>query len=140
MKKVKSILLVGLVVAMFIPLPIARAMRNLPAVLALPDLVVIEISAPNLDSGVITVRVKNQGNAPAASCYLALSVSPVGDKGKVFSPKVPALAAGEEATIEVKTGMLLSQAAFVATVDRSNTVKESNEKNNSRRGRFGGKP
>jgi subtilase family serine protease len=140
MIRVKSMLLVGVLAGVAFALPKAQAMMNLPAAPAAPDLVVMEVTSPNLDGGVVKVHVKNQGNAPAAACYMAIRVTPLGGKSKVFSPKVPALAAGEETDVEAQTGFLLSQAAFEAIVDRSNTVKESNEANNSRKGKFGGKP
>jgi hypothetical protein len=137
----KSILLVGVLVTMsLIQLPSAAMADARAASPAAPDMVVMEIQSPNLDGGIVQVRIKNQGNATAAACYLALRITPSGGKMKVFSPQVPSLTAGQETVVEVQTGFLLSQADFEAIVDRSNTVKESNESNNSRKGKFGGKP
>ena len=109
---------------------------------ALPDLVVSAIDSPNLDGGVIKVQVKNQGAGPSASSSLALRVWPLDEKVKykVFSPKIPALQAGQQVELSVKTGFLLSQVKYEAIADRSNTVKESDEKNNRLEGQFGGKP
>lgn len=107
---------------------------------ALPDLVVPSVDSPNLDGGVITVQVKNQGAGPSAACYLALRVVPFGGSLKVFSPKIQALQPGQQITLSVQTGFLLSQAQYEAIADRSNTVQETNEANNRNKGQFGGKP
>ncbi|GKS88322.1 CARDB domain-containing protein [Acidovorax sp. SUPP2539] len=107
---------------------------------ALPDLVVPSVDSPNLDGGVITVQVKNQGAGPSAACYLALRVVPPGGSLKVFSPKIPALQPGQQVALSVQTGFLLSQAEYEAIADRSNTVQETNEANNRNKGQFGGKP
>lgn len=115
------------------------AIISIPAT-AMPDLVVLAVSSPNLDNGVVRVRVKNQGNTAAGSCYMAIRITPLGGSMKVFSPPVPGLAAGQEVVIEAATGFLLSQANYEATVDRSNSVHESNELNNTLQGKFGGKP
>lgn len=110
------------------------------AFILMPDLVVVDVSSPNLDSGVIKVRVKNQGNAPSKACYMAIRVTPPGENLKVFSPQVLPLGPGQVTTVQANTQMLLSQADFEAIVDRSNTVVESNERNNRLVGKFGGKP
>lgn len=107
---------------------------------AASDLVALNVSSPNLDAGVVKVRVKNQGTTAAAACYMAIRVTPLGGTMKVFSPKIPALAAGQEVYVDAATSFSLSQADYEAIVDRSNTVAESNEKNNSLKGKFGGKP
>jgi len=113
---------------------------KIPIKLFAPDLIVLEVSSPNLDSGIVSVRVKNQGKAASSPCYMAIRITPLGGSMKVFSPPVPALAAGQEAIVEAHTEFLLSQADYEAIVDRSNTVHESNETNNSLKGKFGGKP
>lgn len=124
-------------VFLLLAIPHANAMNNF---ILLPDLVVLGVSTPNLDGGIIRVRVKNQGNGPSASCYMAIRVMPLGGSLKVFSPAVPALAPGQEITVSAQTGFLLSQADYEAIVDRSDTVHESNEINNRLKGKFGGKP
>lgn len=132
---VKSILLAGVLATMNIAQPQARAMRNLSTFASLPDLVVMEVSTTDFDN--VKVRVKNQGIVTAAPCYLALTIKLPNGKIKVFSPKVPGLQSGSEAEVVVKTGFMLSDANFEATVDRSNTVQESDETNNTRKGKFG---
>jgi len=107
---------------------------------AAPDLVVTNVTSPNLDGGIIKVRVKNQGNATSAACYMAIRVTPAGGTMKVFSPQLAKLDAGQEVEIDTQTGFGLSQADYEAIADRSNTVAESNEKNNTLKGKFGGKP
>ncbi|WOI45167.1 CARDB domain-containing protein [Acidovorax sp. BLS4] len=74
------------------------------------------------------------------ACYLALRVVPFGGSLKVFSPKIQALQPGQQITLSVQTGFLLSQAQYEAIADRSNTVQETNEANNRNKGQFGGKP
>ena len=134
MIKVKSILLFSALLSITIVLP--KAIGDLTR----PDLVVRHVSSPNLDSGVVKVRVKNVGDAPAGKCHLKLSITPDGEDLKIFSPPVPALSADQETEVEVQTGLLLSQAIYEAIVDRSNVVRESNERNNALKGKFGGKP
>jgi subtilase family serine protease len=138
---IKTILMAGVIVAMSITQPQARGMKNRLALIKLPDLVVMEVSTTDFDN--VKVRVKNQGAAPSSSCYLALTIKPTdGTPMKVFSPKVSALKPGQQTVVTVKTNFLqdgnrLSQAEFEALVDRSETVKESNETNNTRTGQFG---
>jgi hypothetical protein len=134
--RIKSIVLVSMLVTLIIALPQARAMKNLQAPLAAPDLVVMQVS-PSDDFESVKVRVKNQGNATAAPCYMAITIKLDDGKVKVYSPKVPGLAAGQEAEVVAKTEFSLSDANFEAKVDRSNTVKESDETNNTRKGKFG---
>lgn len=109
-------------------------------VIAMPDLVVMAVNSPNLDGGIVKVRIKNRGISLAASCFMAIRITPIGGSMKVFSPQVPALAAGQETVVEAHTGFLLSQADYEAIADRSNTVNESNERNNILKGKFDGKP
>jgi hypothetical protein len=105
--------------------------------LSLPDLVVMQ-ATPDFNDGV-TVRVKNQGDSAAASCYLALTITLYDNKTtKVFSLQVPALGPRQETEVFVKTELkYLPGANFEAKVDRSNTTKESDETNNSLQGTFG---
>lgn len=137
MIRLKDSVLKSLALSFFLWIPNGNAEENL---ILVPDLVVLSVSSPNLDGGVIRVRVKNQGNGPAAPCYMALRVIPLGGSLKVFSPAVPQLGPGQETVVSSQTGFLLSQADYEAIVDRSNTVMESNETNNRLKGKFGGKP
>ena len=107
---------------------------------AAPDLVVLKVSSPSLDGGVVKVLVKNQGNAPAVASHMAITITPLTSPLKVFSPAVGALAAGQQVEVQAQTGFLLSQATYEAKADRSNTVQESNERNNTLKGKFDGKP
>lgn len=132
---IKSILLAGILVTMALAQPQARAISSPATFESLPDLVVMEVSTTDFTN--VKVRVKNQGIVTAAPCYLALTIKLPDGKTKVFSPKVPGLQSGSEATVEVNTGFMLSDANFEAMVDRSNTVKESDETNNMRKGKFG---
>ena len=102
----------------------------------LPDLVVVRISFEPSPSQ-IRVLVGNAGDGASTSCYLALQSlagddSSLGTKQRVWSVKVPSLDPRKGFT-EVIDVSPLTQAngPWRATVDRSNTVKESNESNNS---------
>lgn len=136
--KIKSILLVVCLLALVITEPRAKAMKNMPTPPPLPDYVVADVSTVDYDA--VKVRVKNQGLITATPCYLALTIKTTAGKIKVFSPKVNGLPPGQETEVVVKTGLDLIQADYKAVVDRSNTVKESDETNNTRQGKFGGKP
>jgi subtilase family serine protease len=138
MMRIKSILLVIFLLTLTTTQPQAKATRNLPAPPPLPDYVVVDVSTSDYDS--VKVRVKNQGVITATPCYLALTIKTSAGKTKVFSPKVNGLPPGQETEVVVKTGLDLIQADYEALVDRSNTVKESDETNNTRKGKFGGKP
>lgn len=101
-----------------------------------PDLIVSEIAFDPSPSK-IRVRVLNQGNGESESCYLALQTL-VGDdpslttKQRVWTIQIPALAAGKgfSSTIDVAP-LAQTNGPWRATIDRSNTVVESNESNNS---------
>jgi subtilase family serine protease len=136
--KIKSILLVVFLLALAIAQPRATAMRNLSTPPSLPDYIVVDVSTVDYDT--VKVRVKNQGVVTAGPCYLAVTIKTTGGKTKVFSPKVNGVQIGQETEVMVKTGMDLVQADYKVVVDRSNTVKESDETNNTRAGKFGGKP
>lgn len=136
--KIKSILLGVFLLALVIAQPQAAAMRNLPTPPSLPDYVVVDVSTVDYDT--LKVRVKNQGAVTAGPCYLAVTIKTMAGKTKVFSPKVNGAQIGQEAEVMVKTGMDLVQADYKVVVDRSNTVKESDETNNTLQGKFGGKP
>jgi hypothetical protein len=102
----------------------------------LPDLVVVKISFEPSRSQ-IRLLVGNAGSGPSSSCHLALQ-SLVGDnpslgpKQRVWTIEVPALVArkGFSSVIDV-TPLTQADGPWRATIDRSNTVKESNESNNS---------
>lgn len=136
--KIRSILLAVVLAILCTAQPQARVMRNLPAPPPGPDLVVLDVTTSDYDN--VKVRVKNQGIITAPPCYLALTIKTTAGKTKVFSPKVNGLQSGHEIEITVKTGFDLIQANWEAVVDRSDTVKESDETNNKRTGKFGGKP
>ena len=102
---------------------------------AAPDLVVSEIIFDQSPSQ-IRVRVMNNGSAASSSCYLAL-LSGAGDdpslgKKRVWSIQVPALEPGKGFSTAIDLSPLTqSNGPWKATIDRSNSVKESNETNNS---------
>jgi subtilase family serine protease len=129
------------------PLTVDRSVADdnvsttLPAPIAdYPDLVVTKVEAPNLDGGDVMVTVKNQGTGRANACYLALTL-PVGSTAvKTRTMAQAALNPGESVTIAFVIGGGLSQIKYCATTDRSNTVRESDERNNKNCGQFGGKP
>lgn len=136
--KLKSILMVIFLLTLVVTQPRAKAMKNLQAPQPLPDYIVVDVSTSDYDT--VKVRVKNQGVITAPPCYMALTIKTTDGKLKVFSPKVTGVLFGSSTDVYVKTGMNLIQADYKALVDRSNTVKESNETNNTLSGKFGGKP
>jgi CARDB len=101
-----------------------------------PDLVVSEIIFEQSPAK-IRVRVMNIGSAASASCFLALASGAgddpsLGTKKRVWSIKVPALEAGKGFSTAVDVSPLTqTNGPWKAIVDRSDTVKESNETNNS---------
>ena len=103
-----------------------------------PDLIVKEIVFEKSPSK-IRVRVMNQGTGASSECYLALQTKVGSDaslptKQRVWTISVPALEArnGFSDVIDVSP-LTQSNGPWSATVDRSNTVAESNETNNSLR-------
>jgi subtilase family serine protease len=143
----KSILLTGVLAAVTIAQPNRQPVSTLSATPAAPDLIVLSVTAAGpagANAGTVTVRVKNQGDASAAPCYMAIRITTQkgdtqGDKTKVYSPKVPALSPGQETEVVGQTEFItsvLKKADYEVTVDRSNTVKESNENNNTLKGTF----
>lgn len=111
--------------------------RPLVAVDSLPDLVVKEIIFETSGRTKIRVRVLNQGTAPSSSCHLAL-ISLVGEeqlhvtKQRVWTIEIPELQAGKGISHEINVYPLTqAQGPWKAVIDRSNTVKESNEGNNA---------
>jgi hypothetical protein len=102
----------------------------------LPDLVVLQISFDQSPSQ-IRVLVGNAGSGPSTSCYLALQSlagddPSLGTKQRVWTIKVPGLEARKGFTGVIDVAPLTqANGPWRATIDRSNTVKESNETNNS---------
>jgi hypothetical protein len=103
---------------------------------ALPDLMVRQISFEPSPSQ-IRVRIVNVGSGPSSSCNLALQSlarddPSLGTKKRVWTIQAPALEArkGFSAVIDVSP-LTQINGPWRATVDRSNTVRESNENNNS---------
>lgn len=135
---VKSILLAGVMATMAIAQPLVQPMRNLSLAPPLPDYIVTEVSTSDFDT--VKARVKNQGVITAGPCYMAITIKTSDGKQKVFSPKVNGLPPGQETEVVAKTGLNLIQADYEALVDRSNSVQESDETNNTLKGKFGGKP
>jgi hypothetical protein len=101
-----------------------------------PDLVVTQILFEQ-SSAKIRVRVMNIGSAASTGCFLALASGAgddpsLGTKKRVWSIQVPALQAGKGFSTVIDVSPLTQTSGpWKATVDRSNTVKESNETNNS---------
>ena len=118
-------------------LPLLAAALPAPAANQ-PDLIVVYVNSPNYDGGIARVRVKNQGNAPAAASLLSVQLS--GLQTGTTTVQVPAVAPGATIAVNVQTGKLLSAVNYMVRADRSNTVAESNEQNNTLSGTFGGKP
>jgi hypothetical protein len=101
-----------------------------------PDLIVKQIVFEKSHSQ-IRVRIVNQGTGPSSECYLALQ-SLVGTnasletKQRVWTIPVPALEAGKGFSNVIDVAPLTqTNGPWRATIDRSNTVAESNENNNT---------
>jgi hypothetical protein len=101
-----------------------------------PDLIVKEIVFDPSPAR-IRVRVFNQGTGASSSCYLALASMMGNDpslptKQRVWTIPVPALEAGKGFSNVIDVAPLAqTNGPWRATVDRSNTVVESNENNNT---------
>jgi subtilase family serine protease len=100
-----------------------------------PDLVVTNIYYNQ--TGTVSVRVLNQGSAKANGCHLALMImkgnGPGSPADKVWTVAVPGLRVNKAyvATFSISP-FKYSDRAFLARVDRSDEVKESDESNNDR--------
>jgi hypothetical protein len=107
-----------------------------PAEEVAPDLVVTQIIFDDSPSR-IRVRVMNAGNGASAKCFLALTSlagndESLGTKQRTWSIPIPALAAGKGFSNVIDVSPLTQTTGpWKAMVDRSNTVKESNEDNNT---------
>jgi len=119
--------------------PVTRS-HSAPALIPdnAPDLIVKEIVFEKSPSQ-IRVRVVNQGTGPSSECYLALQSLIGADvslatKQRVWSVPVPALEAGKGFSDVIDVAPLTqTNGPWRATIDRSNTVTESNERNNTLR-------
>ena len=107
---------------------------------ALPDLVVMSIKADNLDSGEVSVKIKNQGHRKAERSDVELSITFGSQPPVSVTHAAPPLAPGGTETVTVDMKQSIVQAKFCATVDSLSMVTESKENNNKRCGKFGGKP
>jgi subtilase family serine protease len=107
---------------MLAALPLLAAAARPP----LPDL----IPAAVVDSGTtITVRVRNQGTAPAPAALLRVVIgAPINIAKNVPEP---ALAVGEVKSVIIPVGKPMAGVHFSVRVDGTNTIVESNETNNS---------
>lgn len=106
----------------------------------LPDLVVMSIQADNLDSGEVSVKIKNQGHRKAERSDVELSITFGSQPPVSIIHAAPPLASGGTETVVIDMKQSIVQAKFCATVDPLNKVTESKENNNKRCGKFGGKP
>jgi subtilase family serine protease len=101
----------------------------------LPDLVVTEISYDQ--TGSVRVQVMNEGNGNAKASHLALMImkgsGPASGADKIWTVAVPVLKAhtGYSATFNISP-FKYADRAFLARIDRSDEVKESDESNNDR--------
>lgn len=108
--------------------------RNPPPTVKLtPDLVVTGITYEAGNK--IRVRVMNQGQGASGACALALMKlaggGPASAAQKTWTMSVPALEAGKGFSNSISIGPeTYTDAAFKARVDRSNSVKETDENNN----------
>ncbi|HKC62176.1 MAG TPA: CARDB domain-containing protein [Pyrinomonadaceae bacterium] len=114
---------------------IGRREPNTQTVTLLPDLTVTGIYYEKAST--LRVRVMNQGNGDAKACYLALILlkndSPTSPSVKVWTITIPPLKAhkGYSTTISISP-FTFTDHAFLARIDRSDQVKESDESNNDR--------
>ena len=109
---------------------------NTQTVTLLPDLTVTGIYYETKVSA-LRVRVMNQGNGDAKACHLALillkSDGPSSPPIRVWTITIPPLKAhkGYSTTIDISPFTFVDH-AFLARIDRSDEVKESDESNNDR--------
>ena len=121
-------------------LPLLAAAPALPAEPAPPiaDLIIVHVGTPNLDGGVLRVRVRNQGTANAAPAMMRVYLSGAQSLNQNFPQ--PAVPAGQTVLVTINTGKPLAQVNYSLRADQLNTVPESNEGNNYIIGKFEGKP
>lgn len=106
---------------------------------AMPDLIVVEVIANNLDEGVVKVKIKNQGQRNALAPRVNLTMT-WGSKNTNFAGGAPTLQPGSTYIVVFDVKSSLVQAKYCATVDPPNKVLESDENNNQLCGQFEGKP
>lgn len=101
-----------------------------------PDLIVKEIVFDQSPAK-IRVRVWNQGAGASSSCHLALQSmagddASLGTMQRVWTIEIPELAGGKGFSNVIDVSPLTqTNGPWKATIDRSNTVAESNENNNT---------
>lgn len=96
-----------------------------------PDLVVGAVAGSN---GIVTIRVHNQGNAPAAACLVNLSLGqPI---GTAHNYNQPAIAAGQWTSVTIHVNKPLNGVHYTVRDDVTHLVAESNENNNIASGTF----
>ncbi|HSU15630.1 CARDB domain-containing protein [Longimicrobium sp.] len=96
-----------------------------------PDLIVGAVVASN---GIVTIRVHNQGNAPAAACKVNLSLgTPIGTAHSYDQPAIPA---GQWRSVTIHVNKPLAGVHYTVRDDVTHIVTESNETNNARAGNF----
>jgi subtilase family serine protease len=105
----------------------------------LPDLVVMSIKADNLDSGQVSVKIRNQGQRNAGRSDVELSITYGSQPPVSITHAAPPLQPGQTTIVVIDMKQSIVQAGFCATVDPLSRVAESNENNNKRCGKFGGK-
>ena len=131
----RKYLLVVVLLTLFSAVVEAQVVTGPPvAKIKQPDLIVKEIvfeSAPEK----IRVRVMNEGSGASSACFLAL-MSPVAENAapgakRVWTISIPELESGKGFSNVIDVSPLTqSHGPWKAVVDRSNSVKESNESNN----------
>jgi subtilase family serine protease len=92
----------------------------------LPDIIPMVV----VGSGTrITMRIKNQGTAPAAAAMVGVSLgAPI---GTYHAYAQPALLPGEIKSLTIDTGHPLAGVTYTVRLDVNHTVTESNENNNN---------
>lgn len=124
------------------PSTLARKPALTPSLLLLPDLVVTQVTSPDLDGGQVWVEVMNKGQAPAGACTLHLKVAGI----NIYNMAQKSLAPQAKTTVKFLTKKGgLSQMKYEVKTDwvagtPAGKIKESNESNNVFTGQFSGKP
>jgi len=99
----------------------------------------VSVDSDNLDSGVVKVKIKNQGQRQAVRSDVVLTMT-WGTKTASFTHSSISLSPGQTDVVSIDVKMSLVQARFCATADGTGKVTESDESNNNLCGRFDGKP
>ncbi|HEX8242653.1 MAG TPA: CARDB domain-containing protein [Longimicrobium sp.] len=96
-----------------------------------PDLVVGAVDGTGTT---VTIRVHNQGNAPAAASLVNLSLGqPIGTAHNYNQPAIPA---GQWRSVTIHTNKPVKGVHYVVRDDVTHLVAESNETNNVASGTF----